>query len=596
MLEKKNDYHVAAFLNNPKNAIDEPMQYMMLKNGIFYDCTQTNLLEYHLSLIEQNDNSDPYNLGNLLYLFEEISCYSEEQLSQNDYIEDFVSKLLNEKSVPFNGIDELTLPRKHFIAGLVIIYWRVPVKLNSITFFKVLWDIMNKSVVEDSFVLNTSKMFDFNDLYELPNDYNNRHQIDFPDDHMFNFQEKYLANFYYIFLFAAIKTEQKLVLDLIFKCENFLIICPQFPLNMKPKEIHFYCLNLFLENKYELGRDDLPRSWITSETMEKYLNNQLSETSKYYYINPKFMLPYYNYNPNLMEETDDLVINEDYDTLSFILNNFNLKKLLIHPVLEVIIELKSRKYNRIMTHNLLAILLFCLIPAFFISYMFHWTNLTQSNLKNLHYFKNMSYGLMEISWLFDEISNNYNFTLIYTSLFIQFLYIITKEYFNYLISPSTYRQRTEVIDYIMILVPIILFILTALQQIFCVNINFILIMAFEIINYISILTVIYNLSNISNLWKSNEMQLVEKAKNYIKYASLIRIFFACSNNRIDEKLLLWLIVKLLNECVGLHRLRSLYIEKETNAVYTTDEKLNLVKLPIKLSKNYTDRCFYIVRK
>lgn len=520
VLEANNNQHLMSFLmtvpTEYTNSTQKPKHHMMLKNSLYHDHrTEENdksLIEFHLNVIDKNDGSDPYNLDNLFYLFEEIGIYTSEQTKENQFIKDIIKKVMEEESEKFDGQHELRLPRKHFLVGILMIYWKSevlnedPSKSNvkiftkkGFLFFKLLSHIIKKQ--EQKFhnifaeeMRNIEKSF--LEVYQLESTYDNKHQHE-DGENIFHFYEKYSANFTYILLYAAIKTNQKNVVDHIFKYNNFLITEPTFPLNIESDEIHRHTMVKFLENKYEIGRDTLPRNWITHDVLEKFLNSRIESHGGFYKVDCRFMLPYYNYDLNIKshkEVNDDLIMNEDYDTMEYLLNDHELKPLVTHPVLEMIIKIKIQKYSRILTWNLLAFIMFYIIPTIGLVYLFHSNssapNMVSSQAENIG---NDYFGLVTIEKLFNSLLEkttlDLNYILIYILITIRLPYIMAREYFQYrvLYGESYFNESSNIVEFGLIMFPIALLITTIIHQFLQIKIFFMMITFFEVLNVVAMI-------------------------------------------------------------------------------------------------------------
>lgn len=401
VLETENDYHLIFFLM-PKpsdyiRTIQKPSQFMMLKNALYYDCYRSyndrSLVEYHLNLIDKNNRSDPHNVQNIFYLFEEMNLFNSEQKNQNSYIRKLFEAVINEESEKFDGRNELKLPRKHFLIGIMMVYWVREAQLSSISFklekksesgsndhgylfFKLLFYIINgqEDKFHEEFATEIEKLETcFKYIYELESTYDTKHQKE-DSENIFHFYEKYSTNFFFVLLYAAIKSNQKRIIEYIFRYDNFLITVPTFPSNMEATDIHHFTTLKFLENKYEIGRADIPKSWITRDVLEKFLNSRIASFGGFYKVDCRFMLPYYNHDVNIKSQSEvneDLFFNEDYDTMEYISNDHELKPLVTHPVMEMIIKVKIHKYNRILLWNQIAFMILYILPTFLLTYFNH---------------------------------------------------------------------------------------------------------------------------------------------------------------------------------------------------------------------------------
>ncbi|XP_070506632.1 uncharacterized protein [Chironomus tepperi] len=545
VLETKNNRHLMSFLMTvPKdytNSTQRPKHFMMLKNSLYHDHKKDendkSLIEFQLNAINYNDGSDPYNLDSLMYLFEEIGIYTAEQTKKNQYIRNIIDKVMKEKSEKFDGQHELRLPRKHFLIGILMTYWKCEIesekiikadsdtedeiidsedyqesptksKIASFTdkgflFFKLLYLIINKKDTEfHNIFAEELKRIEksFVEVYQLESTYDNKHQHE-DEENIFHYYEKYSANFMYVLLYAAIKTNQKEIVDHIFKYNNFLITEPTFPSNIEPDEIHRHTMIKFLENKYEIGRDSLPRNWITHEVLEKFLNSRIESHGGFYKVDCRFMLPYYNYDLNLKspkDVDDDLLMNEDYDTMEHILNDHELKPLVTHPVLEMIIKIKTKKYSRILTWNLLTFILLYIIPTIVLVYLFHSNNDTQINATNRTESNRNNEGFIFFNvFIIEKLFYNLlektpfelNYILIYILITMRLPYIMAREYFQYrvLYRDSYFKESSNIIEFGLISFPIVLLITTIIHQFLQIKLFFMMITFFEVCNVIAMI-------------------------------------------------------------------------------------------------------------
>ncbi|CAG9801252.1 unnamed protein product [Chironomus riparius] len=424
VLEAKHDMHFIRFLMVPVSKeyekIQRPIHYMMLKNSLFYDTSniinsensanQTNvpikcIFEYEMSLIDQNETKDYENLQNFLYLLEEIYQYCPDKNGKNKFFVDFLKQIISEKKETFNKEHELKMPRKHFYIGLMMIYWGYYIKfrkigrefsielhgpseedvvtlnesIETIPFFEILSLIIQKK--EDEVIKGLTYFYEnMEKLYLSTYNIESNYSMDGDPDEIFHFYEKYSTNFSFIFVYAAIKTNQKNIMNAIFEYNHFLISCPSFPQNMKADDIHCDTVAKFIENRYELGRGDLPKHWISQKMLKNFLDSRITCEDNFYKVDCRFMLPYYNYDKVDEKAGDDMILNEDYDTMKYILNDYNLKSLVSHPVMEMIIRAKISKYYRLFFWNLVLFLTFYVFPTILLVVQLHSTQIKNSTV------------------------------------------------------------------------------------------------------------------------------------------------------------------------------------------------------------------------
>lgn len=393
------------FENNTLNVLHESTESIQCRPGSALSNVSRSenisrcLLEYHLCLIDENNRMDYENNKILLYLLEEMNQFCPKRMGKENFFEKICERIFNEKAEDFDGHHELKLPRKHFYIGLMMIYWNhcVDFKQNrpsifrrlskpedviiksgteSIPFFNLLSLILNKQEAEfiEKFPDEIEKMEkSFKHVYGLPQNYDRQNVEE--EEEIFHFYEKYSTNFCFILLYAAIKTNQKDVIRKIFEYNNFLICCPEFPENMKTEDIHYFTMNMFLESKYELGRDNIPRQWMPQNVFREYLDSRITCCNNFYKIDCNFMLPYYNHDTKLDKIDDGAIANEDFDTMEYIINDFDLAPLVTHPVMEMIIMTKVQKYDRIFFWNLVGFLMIYIMPTTCLVYLLHNYNI-----------------------------------------------------------------------------------------------------------------------------------------------------------------------------------------------------------------------------
>lgn len=385
------------------------MQFMILKNALYFDYKTEDddkcLLDFNLKLVDKESKSDYKNWKNILYLFEEVSQYNLEASKDSLFMCNLFVKVMEEKSEIFNEKDELKLPKMHFLLGLAMIYLDYFVDFHNIKgeeegtdkMYAILRSTSNldkeiskhETEVIPIFILlslitkkNEAEFLDifpaqmilmeesYKTTYKLKSTYDRSCQND-DNQEIFHFYEKYSSWFCFILLYAAIKTNQKNIVKKIFEYNNFLITIPEFPANMVVGDIHHYTVLGFLNKKYELGRGDLPKDWITKDVFEKFLDSRVTFQNGFYKIDCLFMLPYYNQDKKSKKLDDDLCLNEDYDTMEYILKDQDLKPLVTHPVMEIIIRTKLKKYSHLYFWNFLLFLLTYIMPTTLLVYQKH---------------------------------------------------------------------------------------------------------------------------------------------------------------------------------------------------------------------------------
>ncbi|XP_070495883.1 uncharacterized protein [Chironomus tepperi] len=553
VLQTDNDAFIILF-SMPKIAdkyeeICKPLLCMMLKNSLYYDFKSSRidhdfveveddylnfgtnpkcLIEYHLNLIDKNERNDYENTKNLMYLLEEIYQFCPDQDGKNQFFVKLFKKILYEEPEVFNGKHELKLPRKHFWIGLMMIYWGYYVEFQHVEAaskenktqkcFIILKSTSNPNEeilkLDGTFIpfLNllsliiSNKDEDFykefpeeikemersyKDLYQLPRNYDTSHQ-NTDKNEIFHFYEKYSTNFCFIFLYAAIKTNKKNIVKLIFDYNNFLINCPEFPANMIVSDIHHYTVQMFLENKYELGRGELPKNWIPHEVMEDFLDSRITCHNNFYKVNCNFMLPYFNHD-KIPEKIDDgIMMSEDYDTMEYMLNDYELRSLVTHPVMEMIIRTKNEKYDRIFFWNLAMFILTYICPTIGLVCLLHsYDNFTvefgsdvengTSLNGNLTEDSNTTYVQKSSNW-FDDLNLRFSILIILSIFRILPISIRELIQYSYVFKDEYFKKLTNLIEFGLIILPIIFLIPTVLYWIYESEWLFVTMVVIEAIN------------------------------------------------------------------------------------------------------------------
>lgn len=236
-----------------------------------------------------------------------------------------------------------------------------------------------------------------------------------------------------VLLYAAIKTKKKKVVDKLFEYNNFLICEVEFPPNMIVGEIHQYVVQKFLQNKYELSRENLPKTWISFDVLKEFLDSCIKFQNNFYKIDFRFILPFYKHGKSLSDENDwqKYIYSEDYHTIKYILNDNNLKSLVTHPVMEIIIRVKYKKYAKMFKWHFFAFLIYYVAPSIGFAYSYqkfgsNWLTLLMITISSIYisicnYFKNVINGYSNQSIRMSDIFDKY---LSWVSFFILVLTIL----------------------------------------------------------------------------------------------------------------------------------------------------------------------------
>ena len=360
--------------------------------------------------------------------------------------------------------------------------------------------------------------------------------MDADNKEIFHYYEKYSTNFSYIFLYAAIKTNQKKIMEAVFQYSHFLITCPIFPQNMKAEDIHSDTIAKFIENRYEIGREDLPKHWISQKMLNSFLDSRITCEDNFYKVDCRFMLPYYNYDELKEKAGNDMILNEDYDTMKYILNDYNLKHLVSHPVMEMIIRAKMSKYYRLFFWNLILFLTFYVIPTILLVAELHSTK-NSNNSTNLK--ENIADPGMDEN-LTQKIENptespdiglvQLNYFWIFLCTLIRVPILLCREIFQFLFRLNKleyFKKKSNWMEMLLILLPVILVIPIYINWYEPSTEAFIAIAVIEIINIILMITATVSLYPV--LIFSIYIKCFFKVfVTYLKvFALLLPLFFAC---------------------------------------------------------------------
>jgi len=306
------------------------------------------ILEYQLKLIRLHDfDHEANNSLNVMHWFEEIEKFAPKMLETLG--KDTVLQCLDN-----NHFEHKTKFCLHFVAALIRIYCKnVDVSGYGIPFLDQISALCSMDL---GFGIDMEQIEDsYARIYNL-----SRRDSEF-DHHMdpFNCYETFNSNVLFMFLYAAIKTNQKWIVHSVFGMADFNILQCTFPTNMEPMEIHRECFKLFVENSYEIGRDELPIDWLDETTLTQILDKQKDQ---------KFLQPYYARD----DDYEDSDYNEDFYSLRVIVNDQRLKHSITHPILSNEINKKFHKYSRIfymeifylVSWALLLASMFCSIKVF----------------------------------------------------------------------------------------------------------------------------------------------------------------------------------------------------------------------------------------
>ncbi|XP_070498398.1 uncharacterized protein [Chironomus tepperi] len=580
VLQMKNDYHIMSFfmIKVPENYkhVQKPLHCMMLKDALCYNDDEINrdysncMIEYHLELINKDYKLDDDNCNNLMYILEEVHQYCPDRLGKNEYFQELLEKTLRKEPEVYDKKNELKRPTEHFYIGLFMIYWGYYVEYSESKHIAYPEELSNNGTskysssqvynlklehksIETNLKFNMDTKFNpflhllsliiqekeneflndfpeyleeletsYKEIYNLPSDYDRSHQhVD--NENIFNYYEKYSTHFCFILAYAAIKTNQKAILEKIFEYINFLTLCPEFPPNMIPTQIHNDAVSLFLDNKYELGRQNLPKSWISENVLKDFLDSRISCQDDVYKIDCKFMLPYYNHEdkPNTKDD-DPTMMNEDHETMEYIINDHNLESLVTHPVMEMIIMTKIQKYDRIFFWNLIGFFMFYILPTIGLVYIFHSngnssTNSTESvETTTVSQFDGGFNGTMDSM----DTTQQFNFIWIYVFSAVRFLFLVPREIMQYfyIYGHDYFKKTSNWVEILLVIIQSIHIVIFIVYQQFPLELLYFFLIFFEGLNVFFM--IIASLSLYPSLKFSIYMKCFQTA-----FSSYMRVFF-----------------------------------------------------------------------
>lgn len=329
-------------------------------------------VEFQLELICNSKEDDEYeyeaeNLSNVLYLLEEMNqfCSSNEENSE-------VIKSVFDKKPSEYFIESM----KYFFLGLLMIHWNYYVKSDTKNDPSLQSLLSNKRQQPKQKVICSKEPFLYLTSLIVTKNYD-KFLKEFSkkmNETVTNYKalpgfkketiEQVTTNRCFIFLYGAIKAKQKKIINEMFAYNSFVDSVHEFPPNIVPEEIHSYTIKMYLEYKFQLKSGvDIPDYWITKEVMKEFLDSRITNQENFYKIDCRFLLPHENQDDIFDKLTDDLILKEEYETMKYIMENYKLKSLVTHPVMEMVFRTKIDKYNRIFGWNLFLFILCYIIPT-----------------------------------------------------------------------------------------------------------------------------------------------------------------------------------------------------------------------------------------
>lgn len=373
VVESKDDENLLTFLtfghfNNPTNV--NKKFFLVMKNEQFMMISKRTIFEHYLSVCVKdvktteihNEESDKLNQDLKYDFFQIVFSFLEEIGKIDDIVKEIpISNLLDLAADDKFYLKLLELDndfcdsvvvqelksRKQFIddlLGNIVAYWTTADEnyekyRNKLTELSPFFDMMISIIEgnEDSFLRNF-----FDNLERLEKSYSERYGESDVTCH-------YTSSFLFIMLLAAIKNNQKKIIDRILEYENFVTVNFKFPPNMATTEMSYYVTSKLLEHGYEIGKEEIPRSWLTAEVLKEFLDSRIKfNGEELVEIDCNFLLHPHTrkYQIKTHEDVNNkLIFWEDISALEYIMKSNSLGHLISHPVLSTYIELKTLKHK-----------------------------------------------------------------------------------------------------------------------------------------------------------------------------------------------------------------------------------------------------------
>lgn len=246
----------------------------------------------------------------------------------------------------------------------------------------------------------------------------------------------YTSNFMLMFLIAAMKHNQRKVVDLILSHETFNTVILRFPENIDTGSIYNYVALKMLQNGHCIGKNQIPSCWITPKVMNDFLDSQVVYRGhNLVELNSGFMLHPFTKKWQVRSENDvdeKLVFWEDTDSLRFLIENENVKNSITHPIVSTYIDLKTFKYYRIYFWNFVAFLS-SLVLTFTVLMIMHFTFNTESDPQSLAAFNQTVLNGIEMNQTAENLNSTSNFGVhIWHFLcFLSLIFVIGREFFQF---------------------------------------------------------------------------------------------------------------------------------------------------------------------
>jgi hypothetical protein len=361
-------------VDNPRKPVYEPRDNLLIAmNSQYKEITGKSLFELYLDVSVQETVKDvgnriTFKLFNILHsLLEEIQEFKdvENEISIGMFLKmakdlkaidpkDYTTAEKYLLSTKIYYVDDILMNVLNYYDTTDVNYKRFKFQLVTINtpIYKMLFDIIDgkeKEFIEE-FPKNLLEI-EKSSLTRYHKDENNPHDV---------------ADFIFTILMAAIKHNRKLIIDRIFEQENFTRVKLDFPPNMKNSEMGQYVTAKLLQNDHELGLNKIPKSWLTPETFESFLDSQINyKNEDLIEIDTSFMIHRTTKKKQVKTPEDAnnmLMFWESTLSMRFIQENKSLRNLVTHPVISTYIDLKTYKHKRVLYYGFGLFLLLVVLP------------------------------------------------------------------------------------------------------------------------------------------------------------------------------------------------------------------------------------------
>lgn len=298
-IESRDDLNLITFLLPQKNSAHKVefkrhRNYMQALNNLYYSITEKTILDFYLEVSMDDHSGDEEDYQGLLcrhiiHLLEEIGIIN--KVTRDPFIEKlihlaedeyFYEKVVRRESrLKVQTFGDRRKEKFHIddLLGRMIVYWKpsndektkgnfystYKRKLMSISpFYELVFNIIEHrgKLFKNNF---RSKIHKLEMFYEgRYNDISN--------------SEYHTSSLTFIMLLAAIQSNERGIINFIFDQDIFETIKFEFPSNMEVDHVHHFTALMLLKHGYELGKESIPREWMTPSVLNGFLDTQV----KYY--------------------------------------------------------------------------------------------------------------------------------------------------------------------------------------------------------------------------------------------------------------------------------------------------------------------------